>query len=236
MIAYARMRVGPPGLPLPDSVDCPDEPAFQRAVLPVWEYLARADPPAPSDVIFVFGSQDLDVPRRAAELYRAGYASSVLVTGRFGPMTAEVFDKPEALVFRDELMRQQVAKHVITTEVEAGNTLENVRFGMAALREVGLRPRSALLVSKPFVARRCLATFRRQQPEVAVRGCPPVGSAADRRDRPWVAFASRLVAELDRLERYAASGDIAPQTVPAAVSAAATRLDGWVRAAGVAST
>lgn len=234
MIAYARMSDGPPGRPLPDSVDGPDETAFERAVLPVWEYLAHADPPAPSDVIFVFGSQDLAVPRRAAELYRAGHASSVLVTGRFGPMTAEVFDKAEALVFRDELIRHEVAAHAITTEVEAGNTLENVRFGMAALHAAGQRPQSALLVSKPFVTRRCLATFRQQHPQVTVRGCPPAGSASERRDRDWPAFALRLVAELRRLERYTACGDIAPQRVPPGVSAAAARLDVWVREAGVA--
>lgn len=233
MIAYARMRVDPPDVPTPDSVDGPDEAEFQRVVLPIWEYLARADWPAPSDVIFVFGSQDLAVPRRAAELYRAGHASSVLVTGRFGPMTAEVFEKAEALVFRDELIRQQVAEHAITTEEEAGNTLENVRFGMAALRAAGQRPRSALLVSKPFVTRRCLATFRKQHPEVMVRGCPPAGSAAARRDRHWVAFAVRLIGELQRLDRYTVSGDIAPQAVPPRVSAAATRLDAWVREAGV---
>lgn len=232
MIAYARMPAGPPGLPPADSVDRLDEPAFQRAILPVWDYLARADPPEPSDVIFVFGSQDLSVPRRAAELYRAGHASTVLVSGRFGPMTAEVFDKAEALVFRDELIRHQVAGDAITIEVEAGNTLENVRFGMAALRAVGQRPQSALLVSKPFVTRRCLATFRQQHPDVTVRGCPPAGSAEERRDRSWVAFASRLVAELQRLERYAASGDIAPQVVPVWVSDAATRLDVWVRESG----
>lgn len=191
----------------------------------MWEYLARADRPVASDVIFVFGSQDLTVPRHAADLYQAGYARSVLVTGRFGPMTVNAFDKAEALVFKDELMRRQVPEQAITTEAEAGNTLENVRFGMAALRAVGQRPRSALLVSKPFVTRRCLATFARQHPEVAVRGCPPPGSADARRDRSPDAFAARLVAELQRLERYAARGDIAHQAIPPLVLATARRLD-----------
>jgi uncharacterized SAM-binding protein YcdF (DUF218 family) len=208
-----------------DPIDPRDEEDFQRAVLPIWEYLARADPPVVSDVIFVFGSQDLTVPRHAAELYQAGYARSVLVTGRFGPMTANEFDKAEALVFKDELMRRQVPERVITTEVEAGNTLENVRFGMAALRAVGQRPRSALLVSKPFVTRRCLATFARQHPEVVARGCPPPGSAAARRDRTPDAFAARLVAELQRLDRYAARGDTTRQEIPPLVLDTASRLD-----------
>ena len=228
MIAYAYAHFRSLRLSMAEPMDTRDEAVFQRLVLPIWEFLARADAPVPSDVIFVFGSQDLAVPRRAAELYHAGHAPSVLVTGRFGPMTAEVFERSEALVFKDELVRRGVSEDAITTEVEAGNTLENVRFGMAALRAVGQRPRSALLVAKPFVMRRCLATFARQYPNVAARGCPPAGSAAARRDRHREAFAARMVAELQRLETYAASGDIAQQLVPPPVWTAARCLKAWI--------
>lgn len=214
---------------MPDPIDPLDEAAFQRAVLPMWEYLARADPPVVSDVIFVFGSEDLAVPRRAADLYHAGYATSVLLTGGSGPMTATAFEKAEALVFKDELLRLRVPERAITTEEHAGNTLENVRFEMAALRAAGQCPQSALLVSKPFVTRRCVATFTRQHPEVVVRGCPPVGSPAARRDRHHDAFAARLVAELRRLERYAECGDTTRQVIPPVVSATASRLDEWLR-------
>jgi len=213
---------------MPEPMDTRDEAVFQRLVLPIWAFLTRADSPVPSDVIFVFGSQDLAVPRQAAELFHAGHAPSVLVTGRFGPMTVGVFEQSEALVFKDELVRRGVPDRAIITEVEAGNTLENVRFGMAELRAAGQRPRSALLVAKPFVMRRCLATFARQYPEVVARGCPPAGSAEARRDRHGDAFGARLVAELRRLETYAGSGDIAPQQVPPAVWVAARRLEAWI--------
>ena len=43
-------------------------------------------------------------------------------------------------------------------------------------------------------------------------------------DRAPDVFAARLAAELDRLDRYAAAGDIAPQAIPAAVRAVARRL------------
>ena len=155
---------------MPSSIASLDETAYEALLRPIWDFLVRADDPASSDVIFVFGSQDLGVARRAAELYAAGLTSRVLVTGRLGPMTRE-FDKPEALVFKEELTSWGVPEHAITTELHAGNTLENVRFGMAALRAVGQTPRSALLVAKPFVMRRCLATFARQSPSVSVRSC-----------------------------------------------------------------
>lgn len=197
---------------------------FDRQVGPLWDFLAVADPPVRSDVIFVFGSQAFAVPARAADLFRAGHAPVVLVSGHFGRMTRAVFDRPEALVFRDRLVAGGVPAEAIVVETEAANTLQNVRFGLAALGRAGIAIRSALLVAKPFVMRRCAATFARQAPRVRVRCCPPATDLAASIDRPPHAFAARLVAELERLDRYAANGDIEPQAVPAPVRAAARRI------------
>ena len=202
-------------------IDSLDDEAYTRLLKPIWDYLRLTHAPAPSDVIFVFGSRGLEVPRRAAQLYAAGWAPRVLVSGRAGPMTRDVFDQPEALVFKDELLRRGVPASAVVTEVEAGNTLENVRFGMTALEAAGQRPRSALLVAKAFAMRRCLATFARQHPGVEVRGCPPAGSLTEQLDRSRAAFAARLVAEVRRLDEYGAAGDIEPCAIPPAARAAA---------------
>ena len=201
-------------------IDSLDTEAYTRLLEPIWSYLCLTHAPARSDVIFVFGSRGMEVPRRAAQLYAAGWAPRVLVSGRAGPMTEHVFDRPEALVFRDELVRRGVPASAIATEVEARNTLENVRFGMSTLEAAGQRPRSALLVAKAFAMRRCLATFARQHPSVEVRGCPPGGSLVEHLDRSRAAFAARLVAEVRRLEVYGAAGDIEPCAIPAAARAA----------------
>ena len=192
-------------------------PPAEGALQVLWEYLLVAQPPVPSDVIFVFGSQDLAMPDRAAELYRGGHAPAVLATGGFGRMTRGVFDRPEALVFRDRLLAAGVPATAIVTEAEAGNTLENVRLGLAALRRSGRPARSALLVAKGFVTRRAVATFAAQAPDVQVRACPPTTRLAEAIDRTPDAFAARLVAEIDRLDRYGACGDIARERVPEAV-------------------
>ena len=210
----------------------PGDPAGRPAPVPhsatalrvLWDYLLVAGPPVPSDVIFVFGSQDLAMPDRAAELYRGGHAPAVLATGGFGRMTRGVFHQPEALVFRDRLLAAGVPEAAIVTETEAGNTLENVRFGLAVLLRAGRPARSALLVAKGFVTRRAVATFAAQAPGVRVRACPPTTRLAEAMDRPADAFAARLVAEIDRLDRYGARGDIACQRIPPAVRDAARRV------------
>ena len=213
------------------SIESLEAGEYVRLLQPIWSYLCPSEPPAPSDVIFVFGSRGLEVPRRAAQLFAAGWAPRVLVSGRAGPMTEHVFDKPEALVFRDELVRRGVPAAAVVTEVDAGNTLENVRFGMTVLEAAGHEPRSALLVAKAFAMRRCLATFARQHPGVQVRGCPPAGSLLEHLDRSRADFAARLVAEIRRLDVYGAAGDIAPCAVPPAVRAAARETARFLEAA-----
>ena len=195
---------------------------YEHTLRPLWEFLAVAELPRRADVIFVFGSKDFAVPARAAELFHEGHAPRVLVTGSFGRMTRGVFEKEEALVFRDRLIEAGVPTSSIIVEPEASNTLENVRFGMAALRRNGVLPRSALLVAKGFVMRRCVATFTRQCSEVRVQPCPPTSGLVEATDRSRTDFAARLLAEVERLERYAAQGHISPQHVPRGVRQAAS--------------
>ena len=92
------------------------------------------------------------------------------------------------------------------------------------MRRSGMTPRTALLVAKGFVMRRCVATFARQFGDVRVRACPPTGGMEAALDRSGVAFATRLVAEVDRLDHYAKKGDIRPQEVPARVRDAARNV------------
>lgn len=196
------------------------------ALRSVWDFLAVAEPPHAADAIFVFGSRDLRVPTRAARLFCDGHASRVLVSGSFGLLTRDVFPKPEAEVFADCLVDRGVPRSAIVVEPRATNTLENVRFGMTALQAGGVAPRTLLLVAKEFVMRRCVATFGQAFPDVRVTPCPPLGGVASAVDRTPRAFSARLVAELDRLDRYGSRGDIRPQAIPATVRAAARDLRG----------
>jgi len=197
---------------------------LRQSLETLWGYLALSEPPQPADVIFVFGSQDLSVPSRAAELYHQGHASRVLVTGHYGRMTRDVFSKPEALVFKDQLVAEGVPSSAVLTEPKSANTLENVCLGMETMHRNGHAPGSALLVAKGFVMRRCVATFAKQFPRVAVCACPPGRGLEEARDRSERAFALRLVAEVDRLDRYAAAGHICRQEIPSDVRHAVRRV------------
>jgi uncharacterized SAM-binding protein YcdF (DUF218 family) len=197
---------------------------FEALIQPLWGYLSVSDSPFPADVIFVFGCRDLAVPARASELYSDGYASRVLLTGSFGRMTQGVFEKEEALVFEDYLLKAGVPKEAIIVEKAATNTLENVRFGMAKLKSHEISVRSALLVGKNFLMRRSIATFAKQFQSIHVLACPPCGGISQALDRSTEAFAVRLVAEVERLDRYSRKGDISRLQIPESIRAAVTRI------------
>ena len=206
------------------SLSYPLLPELALLLDPLWKFLALADPPVHADVIFVFGSQDLQVPRHAASLYRSGYAPTVLVTGHYGRMTRDDFEKPEALVFKDVLVRAGVPPQAIVAESTAGNTLENVTRGLSLLRQKKVLCRSVLLVAKPFVMRRCVATFARQAPDVRVSCCPYTEDMAASIDRTPSSFARRLVEELNRIDRYATNGDIERQQMSKQLRIAAKNI------------
>lgn len=206
-------------------------PPLEDLIHPLWDYLAISAYPRAADAIFVFGCADRAVPARAAELYHQGHAPVTLVSGCYGRLTRGVFPKPEALVFRDELLAAGVPAASIVVEPVASNTLENVQLGMSALRTQGLQPSSVLLVAKGFVMRRCVATFARQYPEVETCPCPPTAAMSRARDRSLPEFAARLVAEIERLDRYAGQGDVERQDVPGPVRAAAAAVTDALRSA-----
>lgn len=203
-------------------------PRLAEIVAPLWTFLTVTEAPTRSDVIFVFGSQDLRVAGHAASLYNDGYAPAVLVSGHYGRMTREIFDKPEALVFKDHLVRSGVPPSSVVTECDARNTLENVVNGLDVLRRHGSRLSSVLLVAKPFVMRRCAATFAKHAPDVQMRCCPPTADIALSIDRAPDIFAMRLVAELERIDRYGENGDIEQQAVPQSVRIVTRRITDYV--------
>lgn len=209
---------------VPMTVEYRLEPEAAQQLKPLWDYLAISERPVSADAIFVFGSRDFAVPDRAAELYHAGYAPRVLVTGSYGRLTRDVFPKPEALVFKDRLVAAGVPQDAVITEDKAANTLENVRLGMDALKRSGVSARRLLLVAKGFVMRRCVATFAGQFDGLTVVPCPPSSGVQEPLNRNGSEFSARLAWEVDRLERYAAKGDIRQEEIPDAIRILAARL------------
>jgi hypothetical protein len=187
---------------------------YVELLAPIWSYLSVREAPVEADVVFAFGCGNLSVPQRAANLMLDGLAPHVLVSGGIGRRAGELYGSSEAAVFSRHLEWLGVPPEAVVAEDRAANTGENVTLGMRALARRGIGVGRALLVAKPFVMRRCAATFRRWHPAVETVCCPPTGGLLDFAERSRAAFAARLLAELDRLDSYPALGFTAPEPPP----------------------
>lgn len=130
----------------------------------LWQYMQLNQAVEPADCIFVLGSNDIRVAEHAAALYLKGYAKTIIFSGGCGRLTEGLFDKSEAETFAQAAIDLGVPRDAIMTESEASNTGENVRFTATMLDQQGRHFQTFILVQKPYMERRTLATFEKQWP------------------------------------------------------------------------
>ena len=188
-------------------------------------------PPAHADLILAAGSHDLRVPAHASRLYLAGAAPWVLCTGGLGKVTDGRFQQPEAVIFAAVCEKLGVPPERILRETRSTNTGENFRFGRELAHERGIEARSGLIVCKPYMSKRCLATAKVQWPELrwAVAAPPIPFSDYPNADCPLELEIALMVGDLQRLRVYAELGYQAVTEVPDEIWQAYQRLaaDGY---------
>jgi len=144
----------------------------------VWlvaEPLKQAEPPRRADAIVVFaggvgesgkaGGGYQERVKHAADLYKSGYASRVVLVSGF------VFALREAEVMQSLAEDLGVPARDIVLEQRASTTREYVEHVRETAGRAGWR--SILLVSSPYHMRRAVGTFRKAAPGIEVTATPP---------------------------------------------------------------
>ncbi|GIP33936.1 YdcF family protein [Paenibacillus sp. J2TS4] len=124
------------------------------------------------DCIFLFGSRSSKRVMKAADLYKAGRAPYILLSG--GTRWGEIIP-PEAERMRDQIVRLGVPESALLLEAESNHTGENVIASMLVLsRSIGLHKiRRLLVVTSPYHMRRCHLTLLTYMPRwIAYTLCP----------------------------------------------------------------
>ena len=99
---------------------------FLEPLQVIWDYLGMHQTPQKADCIVGFGNFNDNIARRAAQLYREGYAPKVLFTGGVGRNTDGLFTEPEAVRFARVAMECGVPENDIILEPKSSNTKENI--------------------------------------------------------------------------------------------------------------
>lgn len=183
-----------------------------------------------ADVIIVLGSNDPGVPEYAASVFREGYAPLIVCTGGMAhgeDINNTGWQKSEAEMYKDVLLKADVPDQVIILEKEAKSTGDNCHFSRRVLEHKNIFPKKIILVCKEYFERRAYATFRKQWPEVEVLVYSPEVTYQEfkkRTDVPEEIFMNVMVGDFLRMKDYVLKGFQIEQDIPEDVWAAGEAL------------
>lgn len=127
----------------------------------IWDYHHVNHTLVKSDCILTLGSHDTRVADRAADLYLEGWAPLLIFAGGLGRLTEGMWTESEADLFAHIAMEKGVPEKAILIENRSTNTGENIQLVRQLLQSKNLNPQTFIIVQKPYMERRSLATFEK---------------------------------------------------------------------------
>jgi uncharacterized SAM-binding protein YcdF (DUF218 family) len=132
----------------------------------LWQYHQLRQPLRHCDAAIGLGSHDRGVAACAADLYHQGWFTLLVFSGARNPIRPEQFPDSEAARFREIAVAAGVPESAILLEPHATNTGQNITLSRDVLAAAGFRPRTVMLICRPYDQRRAWATCRKLWPEV----------------------------------------------------------------------
>ena len=182
----------------------------------LWNYHQMNHVLAKSDCILALGSHDLRVAERVAELYHQGLAPLVIMSGRLGNFTQQIWTESEADKFAKIAIEKGVPPEAILIENKSTNTGENILFTQKLLAEKELNPQSFIVVQKPYMERRSYATFKKHWPDKNLSVTSPQISfeTYPTDEIPLERVIHIMVGDLQRIKYYPEKGFQIYQEIP----------------------
>lgn len=119
-------------------------------------YLSPQDPIEKGDVIVTVSGGDNNARiKKTVELYREGWAPTILYSGAAAEGTVS-----NAAAMRNISVKMGVPKGDIIIEEESEDTIQNAQFSAAIIRKRGYR--SMILVTSPYHQRRTMQLFKNE--------------------------------------------------------------------------
>ncbi|MBS9992361.1 YdcF family protein [Vibrio alginolyticus] len=189
-----------------------------RHIETLWDYMQLKHELKPVDCLFVMCSNDVRVAEHAAKLYHQKLAPLIVFSGGEGRFTDGLFEKSEAETFAEIAKLSGVPSEAILLETKSTNSGENVRFTEQRLKEEGKQCSSFILVQKPFMERRAIATFEKQwqspytQLQVSSAALPFFEYINE--DMPLMMVLEALMEDFSRVKSYPEKGFQTEQNIP----------------------
>jgi uncharacterized SAM-binding protein YcdF (DUF218 family) len=189
---------------------------LEKATSDILEYLAIYDLPAKADIIWGFGSNDLDVPKKAAELYHKNYSDTIVFSGGMGYRWSDL-QTSEAEMFKTVAIDNGVPESRIIIENKSAHTGENVSFSLKIIDDAMLIVNSAILITIPPFQLRAMLTVNTQRNTISCLNNPITWGTPNNWDDNRLVFIAKLCqGEVQRLLDYPARGFLSwdPKNLP----------------------
>lgn len=191
-----------------DNAGQPEQETVRRAAETFWNYLNIHDEPHSADVIFVLGGSKIEPVKKAADLYRAGFAPKIAFISSGGKFGGEaVWGVSEVEKYKSILHELDIPDSALVfegdPEKQTRNTLQEAKRAIEFLEDRGVHSQKIILVARPLHQRRAFSTFLKQHPGIQYINCP-ADEPFNFDDQEQV---TRLVQEAERLLDYGVRKD-----------------------------
>jgi uncharacterized SAM-binding protein YcdF (DUF218 family) len=185
----------------------------------LWNYHLLHHKLEKSDAILVLGNHDIRSADYSVELFKQGWAPIMIFTGgaiHQNPKLEVHWELPEAEIFAQRAVELGVPENAILTESRSKNTGENFELTARLLGERGIEAKSFIVVQKPYMERRTLATGLKHWPNahLIVTSPPTTFEEYVSGDVPKNQVISFMVGDLQRIKVYPEKGLQVPQEIP----------------------
>lgn len=193
----------------------------------LWSYHQLNQPLRKAECMIVLGNDDLRTAEYAAKLFLAGFAEYVVITGQASRLSSHFLPRSEAEVFAKVMIQHGVESAKILLEHQATNTGQNILFSQQLLEEHHRQPSSVLLVTKPYMERRAVATFQKvwPGPAVSVTSLTTELTAFLDERHSLERVIQAMIGYVYRIRDYVAVGYQVPQSIPTDVWQAVHQLE-----------
>ena len=153
----SKETIGPLTL---DKIKSGDE-NFLTLMKKITGYLGQEDVPEISDFIFVFGGKNLGRIQKAVELWKAGWAPKIWISGGH-PVYLEY--EPEALIFKRWATENGVPESAILVEPDSVTVADNVRRSLNLMDKLKVEIKKMIMVISWYVQKRAWMTMEKYVP------------------------------------------------------------------------
>ena len=169
-------------------------------------FIFLEDKAVKSDIIIVPGSSQINIIKKAVDLYKLGFSKKIIFTGSFN----EKIQKYESEFGKEYALSMGVNKKDIYVENKSTNTKENAVYARKIIDKYGLSSNKIILPCKTYHSMRVKMTFVSEFPKSKLIIMPVIDQRNITKNNWWKDDNKLeiVMEEVEKIGKYFLKGDL----------------------------